>query len=226
MFNERIHRLVAAAAASALVVSGVIVGTGTAQAKPDATQSSISASKAGPSAQLSDRWLNRNVDRTVTQEAKTDFRAANEAGRDAYRAAMEAAGDDADAKAAAKGERRVALADAVAAYDAATLPAAQVAPVTQYRQAVAGAVEAKAVDQKAARSQFASTRTELRETYAEAKEAATTDDEISAAKSAYRSGVKEAKAALRVASKAATQDFRTDIKTARDALIAALNSTA
>ena len=43
---------------------------------------------------------------------------------------------------------------------------------------------------------------------------------------AILNGVKEAKAALRVASKAAAQDFRTDIKTARDALIAVLNSTA
>ena len=216
------RRIGAALAAGALLLGGAAVGTTAAQARPGDDRPSVSSSKPRPYAPQADRWLEQQVDRTVTEEADTAFEAAKTTARDAYDAAKEAAGDDREARAAAKDQLMADLAAAVAAFDAATLPAEQLQPVTDYRAAIVAAHTNLAQAMKDAREAHRTAKKEAREAYGAAREAATTREEMRAANQTYREAQRDANRAQVAAKKDAKADFRAEVQTARDALVAAL----
>ena len=223
MSRRSTQRIAAAIAAVSLIAGGAVAGATAASAHPGDNRPNSSATKPSHHAQVFDRWLDDQVDRTVTDEAQATFDAARAEAREALKAAMEAAGDDRDAKEAARAEFRTAMSAAVTAFDQATLPADQVQPVADYREALVVAKTARNNTEAAAKADFKAARAELRATFDAAKEVATTDEEKRDARQAFRSGMREAKGELKTAKQAAKDTFRSDIDTARDALVAALN---
>jgi hypothetical protein len=223
MSRRSTQRIAAAIAAVSLIAGGAVAGATAASAHPGDNRPSSSTNKPSHHAQVFDRWLDEQVDRTVTDEAQATFDAVRAEAREALKAAMEAAGDDRDAKEAARAEFRTAMSTAVTAFDQATLPADQVQPVADYREALVVAKTTRNNTEAAAKADFNAARTELRATYDAAKEAATTDDERRDARQTFRSGMREAKGELKAAKQAAKDTFRADIATAQDALVAALN---
>ncbi len=216
------RRISAALAAGALLLGGAAVGTTTAQARPGDDRPSVSASKPRPNAPLADRWLEQQVDRTVTEAARADFTAAKTTARETFAEAKEAAGDDREARAVAKDQLMVDLAAAVAAFDAATLPAEQLQPVADYRAAIADAKSTFTGVQKAARADFKVAKKAAREAYGEAREAATTGQERRVAAQAYRDALRSANRDFRAAKADSRTDFRAAVQAARDTLTTAL----
>lgn len=243
----RVHRstsrVVSAVVAGALALTGVAVGAGVAQAgsssngvsvqdrddrpkpdkphkpgKPDRPDDSVGQ----PGNPTGDTWLESVVTRTVTPEAQEAFDAEVAEARAALSTAMEEAGRDSEARDAAKATFRTSVQAAVAAFDAATLPADQVQPVADYRAAVAAAHVAKAEADDAAKAAFKAARAEAKSAFKAAKAAATTPDERRAAAKDYRAAVKAANQAHREAKSAARADKAAAIQAARDALVAAL----
>lgn len=216
------RRIGAALAAGALLLGGAAVGTSSAQARPGDDRPSVSASKSNLNAPLADRWLELQVDRNVTDEALSDFESAKSTARETFSAAKEAAGDDRDARAAAKDQLMADLGAAVAAFDAATLPADQLQPVTDYRAAIAAARTTLAESVKDARLAHRTAKKDAREAYGAAREAATTREEMRAANQAFREAQRDANRANVAAKRDAKADFRVEVQAARDALVAAL----
>lgn len=114
------------------------------------------------------------------------------------------------------------LAAAVAAFDAATLPAEQLQPVTDYRAALAAARTTLAESVKDARLTLRTAKKEAREVYGAAREAATTREEKKAANQAYRAAQREANRANVTAKRDAKANFRAAVQAARDTLTTAL----
>ena len=216
------RRIGAAITASALLLGGAAVGTSAAQARPGPDRPATSSSKVNLNAPLSDRWLERQVDRTVTEQARAEFTQAKTTARETFAAAKEAAGDDREARATAKEQLMADLTVAVAAFDTATLPADQVQPVADYRAAISAAHVALAEATAAARQAHRTALKEARVTYGAAQEAATTREEKRAAGQAYRDAQSAANRAQVAAKKEAKAAFRAEVQAARDALIAAL----
>jgi len=216
------RRIGAALAAGALLLGGAAVGTNAAQARPGEDRPSVSSSKSNLNAPMSDRWLEQQVDRTVTDEARAAFETAKTTARETFAAAKEAAGDDREARAAAKEQLTADLAAAVAAFDAATLPPEQLQPVTEYRAAIAAARDALAQSRTQSVTDMRTAKKEAREAYGAAREAATTGPERRAAAQAYRDALRAVGVEFRQAKKDARTTFRADVQAARDALVAAL----
>jgi hypothetical protein len=216
------RRIGAALAAGALLLGGAAVSTTAAQARPGDDRPSVSSSKPRPNAPLADRWLEQQVDRTVTEAARADFTAAKTTARETFAEAKEAAGADRDARTAAKDQLMADLAAALAAFDAATLPAEQLEPVTDYRAAIASARTDLADAVTSARAAHRTAKKEARDAYGAAREAATTRAEKQAANQAYREAQRDANRANVTAKKEARSTYRSDVQAARDALVAAL----
>jgi len=223
MTSNTSRRIGAAVTAGALLLGGAAVGATTAQARPGGDGPSVSSTKPKPNAPQSDRWLESVVDRNVTEDAYSAFEAAKITAREAYTAAKEAAGDDRVARQAAKEAFQAAMQSAVSAFDAATLPAEQVQPVADYRDAIAVAHAALASGKAAAVADKRAAKKEAREAYGAARDAATTREEKRAAAKEYRQAQRMINKDFVAAKKEATATFRAEVKAARDALVAALS---
>lgn len=224
----RIRRPLAIAATALVLSSGVIAGTATA-ATADDHRGSGHGQRPGHDLGSAlghgkDRWLESHVDRTATDGAKSALAAAMIEARTAYRAALEAAGSDEAAREAARVAYAADRSTAYLAFDTATLPVDQVAPVTAYRAAMQAAEGQLRDDILAAKSQLKIITDPARATFQEAMQAATTFAERRAAIDAFRAAVEPARDAFKVQLTAAQESVLASVQAARAALEAAIPS--
>ena len=231
--HMRIRRPVAAAAAVLLVGSGAIVGTATAASaheKPGHSQgprpgAGDHGNPGGHRGESRDRWLEAHVTRTVTPEAIAALRDAHKTAREGLRSALESAGDDAALRDAAFAAYRDAEAAALLAFDTATLPADQLAPVSAYRSALIAAEVQLRADLKAAKDTLDASTAQARADLKSALAAATTRDERRAAFEAFKAATEPAREAHKATLKAAHDTVKAAVEAARAALEAAIPAT-
>lgn len=220
------RRTVAATTAALLIAAGTVgAGATLAQAReshPPRHGIGVGHGAPGMNGPLKDRWLESQVDRQVSAEARLALREALSSARDTYRLALESAGSDAALRETARRAYLTAVGEAVAAFDAATLPADVAAAVTAYRSAVRAAAEAVRTAIQESRGVLRVALDDARARLATALVSATTPDEEEAARSAFRTAVNAARTAHVASLHAAQENVKAAIEKARTDLLTAL----
>jgi hypothetical protein len=211
------------AAATLLTLGGAATGVAAADLSEPRTVATAEVQNR-PGAPALDPWLESHVDRSITPQARRDLRTSVTTARSTLRADLREAGYDAAARDAALANYRASVALAVASFDTATLPPAQVAPVAAYRSAIRTAEDNARTALREADTARDQARTQARLDLRQALRAADTADERWAAQAAYREAMIAAQRAFRDATSQARTAAATAVAAARADLTAALAS--